>query len=127
MQFGTKIEAFIESYVKGKSRKEVVKDFVKILEQEKFKKSQDLDKISTEKLKVIKKKVTQELKKENVIQNITETEEKLKEQRRKERAVWLKVGQRVRIIETIHVKNNKVTLNYGIFKTQISADEIERV
>ena len=135
LQFGTKIEAFIESYVKGKSRKEVVKDFVKILEQEKFKKSQDLDKISTEKLKVIKKKVTQELKKENVIQNITETEEKLKEQRRKERAVWLKVGQRVRIIgstsigtiETIDMKNNKVTLNYGLFKTQISADEIERV
>ena len=30
-------------------------------------------------------------------------------------------------IETIDVKNNKVTLNYGIFKTQISADEIERV
>ena len=113
----------------------MVKDFVKILEQEKFKKSQDLDKISTEKLKVIKKKVTQELKKENVIQNITETEEKLKEQRRKERAVWLKVGQRVRIIgstsigtiETIDMKNNKVTLNYGLFKTQISADEIERV
>ena len=135
LQFGTKIEAFIESYVKGKSRKEVVKDFVKILQQEKFRKSQDLDKVSAEKLKVIKKKVTQELKKENVIQNITETEEKLKEQRRKERAVWLKVGQRVRIIgstsigtiETIDMKNNKVTLNYGLFKTQISADEIERV
>lgn len=38
LQFGNKIETFIDSYVKGKSRKDVVKDFVKILEQEKFRK-----------------------------------------------------------------------------------------
>lgn len=135
LQFGTKIESFIESYIKGKSRKEVVKDFVKILEQEKFRKTQESDKVSQEKLKVVKRKVTQELKKENVIQTIAETEEKIKEQVRKERALWLKVGQRVRIIgstsigtiEKIDEKNNKVTLNYGLFKTQISADELERV
>ncbi|MDO4763282.1 MAG: DNA mismatch repair protein MutS [Flavobacteriaceae bacterium] len=135
LQFGTKIEAFIESYTKGKSRKEVVKDFVKILEQEKFRKTNETDKISNEKLKVVKRKVSQELKKETVIQTIAETEEKLKEQQRKERALWLKVGQRVRIIgstsigtiEKIDLKNNKVTLNYGLFKTQISSDELERV
>ncbi len=71
---------------------------MKILEQEKFRKNQDTDKIDAEKLKVVKRKVTQELKKESVIQNITETQEKLQEQERKERALWLKVGQRVRII-----------------------------
>ena len=46
----------------------------------------------------------------------------------------MKVGQRVRIagytsvgtIETIH-KNGKVTVNYGLFKTQISQDELERI
>jgi DNA mismatch repair protein MutS2 len=38
LQFGNKIEAFIDSYTKGKSRKDVVKDFVKLLEQEKFRK-----------------------------------------------------------------------------------------
>lgn len=135
LQFGSKVEAFIDSYIKGKPRKEVVKDFVKILEQEKFRKNQDTDKIDAEKLKVVKRKVTQELKKESVIQNITETQEKLQEQERKERALWLKVGQRVRIIgstsigtiEKIDEKTNKVTLNYGLFKTQISTDELERV
>lgn len=135
LQFGSKVEAFIDSYIKGKARKEVVKDFVKILEQEKFRKNQDSNKTGTEKLKVVKRKVTQELKKENVIQSITETQEKLKEQRAKERAAWLKIGQRVRIIgstsiatiEKIDPKNQKVTLNYGLFKTQINADELERV
>lgn len=135
LQFGTKIEAFIESYIKGKSRKEVVKDFVKILEQEKFRKTQEVDRVSSERLKVVKRKVTQELKKDNVLQNIAETEEKLQEQTRKERALWLKIGQRVRIIgstsigtiEKIDTKSNKVMLNYGLFKTQISADELERV
>jgi DNA mismatch repair protein MutS2 len=38
LQFGNKIEAFIDGYLKGKSRKDIVKDFVKILEQEKFRK-----------------------------------------------------------------------------------------
>lgn len=135
LQFGTKIEAFIESYIKGKSRKEVVNDFVKILEQEKFRKTQEVDRVSSERLKVVKRKVTQELKKDNVLQNIAETEEKLQEQTRKERALWLKIGQRVRIIgstsigtiEKIDTKSNKVMLNYGLFKTQISADELERV
>ena len=116
LQFGTKIQAFIDSYAKGKSRKEVVKDFVKILEQEKYRK-QDSDKTEAEK------------------QNIAKVEEKIQEQNRKERALWLKIGQRVRIIgstsigtiEKIDTKNNKVTLNYGLFTTQISADELERV
>ena len=134
LQFGTKIQAFIDSYAKGKSRKEVVKDFVKILEQEKYRK-QDSDKTEAEKLKIVRRKVSQELKKDAVIQNIAKVEEKIQEQNRKERALWLKIGQRVRIvgstsigtIEKIDIKNNKVTLNYGLFTTQISADELERV
>ena len=134
LQFGTKIQTFIDSYAKGKSRKEVVKDFVKILEQEKYRK-QDSDKTEAEKLKIVRRKVSQELKKDSVIQNIAKVEEKIQEQNRKERALWLKIGQRVRIIgstsigtiEKIDTKNNKVTLNYGLFTTQISADELERV
>jgi len=79
---------------------------------------------------VVKRKVTQELKKESVIQTITETQEKIQERERRERALWLKVGQRVRsigTIEKIDSKTNKATINYGLFKTQISTDELERV
>ncbi|MFN8365451.1 MAG: DNA mismatch repair protein MutS [Cloacibacterium normanense] len=133
LQFGNKIEAFIDGYLKGKSRKDIVKDFVKILEQEKFRKIGS-DKAESEKLKVTKRKVEQQLKKENIQVQIAETNQKLEEKTQKERAVWMKVGQRVRIagstsvgtIETIH-KNGKVTVNYGLFKTQISQDELERI
>ena len=135
LQFGTRVQSFIDDYAKGKSRKDIVKEFIKILEQEKFRKNQNTEKIEAEKLKVVKRKVTQELKKESVIQTITETQEKIQERERKERALWLKVGQRVRIIgstsigtiEKIDSKTNKATINYGLFKTQISTDELERV
>ena len=135
LQFGTRIQSFIDDYAKGKSRKDIVKEFIKILEQEKFRKNQNTEKIEAEKLKVVKRKVTQELKKESVMQTITETQEKIQERERRERALWLKVGQRVRIIgstsigtiEKIDSKTNKATINYGLFKTQISTDELERV
>ena len=84
LQFGTRIQSFIDDYAKGKSRKDIVKEFIKILEQEKFRKNQNTEKIEAEKLKVVKRKVTQELKKESVIQTITETQEKIQERERKE-------------------------------------------
>ncbi|GGG63813.1 endonuclease MutS2 [Epilithonimonas arachidiradicis] len=132
LQFGNKIETFIDSYVKGKSRKDVVKDFVKILEQEKFRKL-GTDKDETKRLQVVKRKITQQLKKEDVIEKIAETNEKLEEKRKAERAVWMKVGQRVRIagstsVGTIEkISKNKVIVNYGTFKTTIDSGELERI
>ncbi|PIE50203.1 MAG: DNA mismatch repair protein MutS [Flavobacteriales bacterium] len=133
LQFGNKIESFVDSYINGKHRKHIVKDFVKLLEQEKHRKL-GTDKDENKKLKVIKKKITQQLKKVEVQEKIAETNEKLIQETKKERAVWLKPGQRVRIkgsssvgtILEIH-KNGKATINYGKFKTQISQDELERV
>jgi len=132
LQFGNKIETFIDSYVKGKSRKDVVKDFVKILEQEKFRKL-GTDKDETKRLQVVKRKITQQLKKEEVIEKIAKTNEKLEEKRKAERAVWMKVGQRVRIagstsVGTIEkISKNKVIVNYGTFKTTIDSGELERI
>ena len=133
LQFGNKIEAFIDGYLKGKSRKDIVKDFVKILEQEKFRKLGS-DKTESEKLKVTKRKVEQQLKKENIQVQIAETNQKLEEKTQKERAVWMKVGQRVRISGSTSVgtideilKNGKVSVNYGTFKTQIDGNELERI
>ena len=132
LQFGNKIEAFIDSYVNGKSRKDVVKDFVKILEQEKFRKL-GTDKDESKRLQVVKRKITQQLKKVDIQEKIAETNEKMEEKRKAERAVWMKTGQRVRIkgsasvgtIETI--SKNKVIVNYGTFKTTINPDELERI
>lgn len=133
LQFGNKIEGFIDSYIKGKSRKLVVADFVKILEQEKFRKMGG-DKDESKKLQIVKRKITQQLKKEDVQEKIVETHEKLETKRKNERAVWMKIGQRVRIPGSTSVgtidkieKNGKVSVNYGTFKTQISGDELERI
>jgi len=132
LQFGNKIETFIDSYIKGKSRKDVVKDFVKILEQEKFRRLGS-DKDENKKLQVIKRKITQQLKKVDVIEKIAETNEKMEQKRKDERAIWLKTGQRVRItgstsVGTIEkITKTKVVVNYGTFKTTINADELERV
>ncbi len=133
LQFGGKVEAFIESYAKGKSRKDVVKDFVKILEQEKFRRLSE-DKTESKKLQVVKRKITQELKKENVQEQIAETNLKQEIKVQKDRDLWLKIGQRVRITGSTSVgtieklqKNDKVTVNYGAFKTVISAEELERI
>ena len=133
LQFGNKIETFIDSYIKGKSRKDVVKDFVKILEQEKYRKI-GADKDESKRLQVVKRKITQQLKKVEVKEKIAETNEKLEEKKQKDRALWMKVGQRVRIsgstsvgtIESLH-KSGKVTVNYGLFKTQIDGNELERI
>ena len=133
LQFGNKIETFIDSYIKGKSRKDVVKDFVKILEQEKYRKI-GADKDESKRLQVVKRKITQQLKKVDVKEKIAETNEKLEEKKQKDRALWMKVGQRVRIsgstsvgtIESLH-KSGKVTVNYGLFKTQIDGNELERI
>lgn len=132
LQFGNRIEVFIDSYIKGKPRKEIVKDFVKILEQEKYKKL-ETDKDESKRLQIVKRKITQQLKKQDVIEKIAETNEKLEEKRREERKIWLKVGQRVRIIGGTSVgviekiSKDKAVINYGIFKTTISTDELERI
>ena len=94
---------------------------MKILEQEKFRKLGS-DKAESEKLKVTKRKVEQQLKKK-IYKFKLRKPTKIGRKTQKERAVWMKVGQRVRIgvlhqlgtIETIH-KNGKVTVNYGLLK-----------
>lgn len=133
LQFGNKIETFIDAYVKGRPRKDLVRDFVKILEQEKYRKL-GADRDESKRMQVIRRKITQQLKKTDVKEKIAETNEKLEEKRKEERAVWLKVGQRVRITGSASVgtiaelhKNGKVTVNYGAFKTQISGEELERI
>lgn len=132
LQFGNKIETFINSYINGKPRKDVVRDFVKILEQEKYRKI-GTDKDESKRLQIIKRKITQQLKKTEIKEKIAETNEILEEKRKEERAVWLKEGQRVRIkgsasVGTIEkISKNKAIVNYGTFKTTINSDELERI
>lgn len=133
LQFGERFDHFIESYANGRTKKDIIKEFAKVLDQERLRRKKT-DKTANEKLKVVRRKVTQQLQKETVKNKIAETHEKLEQEQKKERSLWLKVGGRARIkgsssvgtIEKIE-KNEKVTLNYGTFKTVIKAEELERV
>jgi DNA mismatch repair protein MutS2 len=134
LQLGHKLETFIDGYAKGKGRKELIGEFLKILEQEKFNRNKNAPEVEQEKLKVIKRQITQELKKETIQEKIEETKEIIAEEKKKTQALWLKIGQKVRIVGSSSVgtiekidKNNRVSLNYGLFTTIISADELERV
>lgn len=133
LQFGSKVESFINAYVNGKPRKELTRDFVKLLELEKHR-SLKTDKDTSKRMQVIRRKITQQLKKTETQEKIAETNERLEQQVEKERAVWIKVGQRVRINGSTSVgsitevqKNGKVTVSYGNFKTTIHSKELERI
>lgn len=132
LQMGNRIDSFIQSYIGGKPRKELVKEFVKILEQEKFRNA-TTDRVENKKLQIIKRKITQSLKREDIKEKIEKSETERQAKISTERSLWLKEGQRVRIVGSSSVgtiekiSKNKVTVNYGTFKTTIDGDQLERV
>ena len=79
---------------------------MKILEQEKFRKLGS-DKTESDKLKVTKRKVEQQLKKENIQVQIAETNQKLEEKTQKERAVWMKDRKSTRL-NSSHLKLSRM-------------------
>ncbi len=132
LSYGGKIEDFIKSYASGKARKEVVKDFIKLLEQEKFRHLESSPN-DQKKLQVVKRKLTQSLKKKEVQEKITQTHERIEQKKVEERSLWLVPGQRVRIqgsssVGTIEkIQKNKAIVNFGHIKTTISTDQLERI
>ncbi len=131
-QLGQKFEKYIDAYSSGKSKKDVLKEFTKVLEQEKYKKTQatDVEKIQTKKQR---NKVKSELKKEEIKEQLEET--KAEEIRTTvDRALkWMKEGKKVKIkgsssTATIDkIEGETAFLNYGLFTTKISVYEIEKV
>ncbi|MDR3272960.1 MAG: DNA mismatch repair protein MutS [Flavobacteriaceae bacterium] len=131
-QFGQKFEKFIEAYSSGKTKSDIIKDFTKILEQEKYKKTQisEKEKIQTQKQR---SKVKSELKKEDIKQQLEQAKEKAVKTTFDQAEKWLKNGTKVKIkgsasAATIDkIEDKTAFLNYGLFTTQISIYEIEKV
>ena len=131
---GQKIDDISESYFNNKDKKILIGEFLKMIEIENSKRK----KISAKEKKakeVIQKKVVEEVqvkveairtvKKEKKIKAIIEEENKPK--------VILKVGDRVRMIDgkaigTIDaIEKNKATVNYGVFTSKVSVEQLEFV
>ncbi|TDE03320.1 endonuclease MutS2 [Flavobacterium sandaracinum] len=128
---GTKIEDIAEKYFNNKNKKELLGEFLKIIEIENSKRK----KASTKESKALIEK------KKEVIQEVTiQVEEIRKEKKEKKLKVVvekpkhiLKVGDRVRMFDgkavgTLDaIEKNKATVNYGVFTSKVSLEALEFV
>jgi DNA mismatch repair protein MutS2 len=130
---GQKIDDISEKYFNNKDKKVLIGEFLKIVEIENSKRKKASVKEKKEK-DVIQKKVIEEVKVEVEKIRTVKKEKKIKalEQPEKPKVV-LKIGDRVRMtdgksIGTIDkIEKNKAVVNYGIFTSKVSLDELEYV
>ncbi len=128
---GQKIEDLAGKYFNNKNKKELIGEFLKIIEIENSKRKKATPKETKE---IVAKK--QEIIKEVEIQveeiRKEKKEKKLKPVIEKPKHI-LKVGDRVRMLDGKSVgsidliEKNKATVNYGIFTSKVSLDELELV
>ncbi|EJG02343.1 endonuclease MutS2 [Flavobacterium sp. F52] len=128
---GQKIDDIAEKYFNNKNKKELIGEFLKIVEIENSKRKKATPKevkAKVEKQKEIIAEVqvkVEEIRKEKKEKKIKPVVEKPKP--------ILKVGDRVRMLDGRSVgsidliEKNKATVNYGIFTSKVSLDELELV
>jgi DNA mismatch repair protein MutS2 len=128
---GQKIEDIAEKYFNNKNKKELIGEFLKIVEIENSKRKKATPKESKaiiEKKKEVIAEVTvqvEEIRKEK-------KEKKLKPVIEKPKPI-LKVGDRVKMLDGKAVgsidaiEKNKATVNYGIFTSKVNLDELDLV
>ena len=130
---GQKIDTISEKYFENKRKRELVSEFIRIVEMENAKRKK-----LTQKEKIVKKKKEKQVKAE-VSKKIEKIRTKKKELKKKEALKppkpkpILKVGDRVRLLDGKAVgsidtiEKNKAVVNYGLFTTNVSVDQLELV
>lgn len=130
---GQKIDDIAEKYFNNKNKKELIGEFLKVIEIENSKRKKVTakeDKIIQEKKKEIIKEVTVQV--EEIRQEKKEKKIKASLVTEKPKPV-LKVGDRVRMLDGKAVgsidtiEKNKATVNYGVFTSKVSIDALELV
>ena len=130
---GQKIDDIAEKYFNNKNKKELIGEFLKVIEIENSKRkkvSAKEDKIIQEKKKEIIKEVTVQV--EEIRQEKKEKKIKAAQVILKPKAI-LKKGDRVRMLEgkavgsIDNIEKNTATVNYGIFTSKVSLDLLELV
>ena len=128
---GHKIEDIAQKYFNNKNKKELLAEFLKIIEIENSKRI----KATPKEIKAIqekKKEVIQEVTVQVEEIRIAKKEKKLKPVVEKPKPI-LKVGDRVRMYDgkavgTIDtIEKNKATVNYGVFTSKVSLEALEFV
>jgi DNA mismatch repair protein MutS2 len=128
---GQKIESIAENYFNNKNKKNLIGEFLKIIEIENSKRIKATPKeikAIVEKKKEVVKEV--EVKVEEI--RVAKKEKKLKPVIEKPKPI-LKVGDRVRMFDgkavgsIDNIEKNKATVNYGVFTSKVSVDLLELV
>jgi DNA mismatch repair protein MutS2 len=128
---GQKIEDIAEKYFNNKNKKDLIGEFLKIIEIENSKRKKATPK---EAKAIIQKK-------KEVIEEVTVVVEEIRKEKKEKKLkpiivkpnVILKVGDRVRMLDGKSVgsidkiEKNKAVVNYGVFTSKVSLDELELV
>ena len=131
---GQKLDDIAEKYFNNKDKKVLIGEFLKIVEIENSKRKKAT--VKEKKEKEIIQKITQEevkVKVEEIREKKIEIKQKKKEIELIKPKVILKIGDRVRMIDgksvgTIDkIEKNKAVVNYGIFTSKVSMEELEFV
>lgn len=131
---GTKVDKASELYFLNKKKRPLVSELLRIVETENSKRKKQTSKeLKSDKEK--KEKVTREAIKE--VKSIRAKKSKAKEQKVKETAQKprpvLKIGDRVRLFDgkavgsIDNLEKNKAIVNYGMFTTKVSVEQLELV
>lgn len=132
-QLGKKVDEMADDYLKNKSRKKLIGEFLKLIEMENSTKStahfkeKRTEQIAKKKLKKDLEKNADKIKEIQVKTKIKEKEEVQK------KIDSLKKGDRVRIKGSVSsgtvekIENETITINYGTFRTKISIFEVEKI
>ena len=129
---GQKIDDISEKYFNNKDKKVLIGEFLKMVEIENSKRKKATVKEKKEK-GIIQKIVIEEVKVKVEEIRAEKKEKKLKALPVEKPKVALKIGDRVRMIDgksigTIDkIEKNKAVVNYGVFTSKISLEELEYV
>jgi len=131
---GQKVDDISEKYFNNKNKKDLIGEFLKMVEIENSKRK----KVSAKEKKVkevVEKQIVEEVKEK--VEEIRKEKKEKKVKAQKEEAnkpkIPLKVGDRVRMIDGKAVgsidaiEKNKATVNYGIFTSKVALDSLELV
>jgi DNA mismatch repair protein MutS2 len=131
---GQKVDDISEKYFNNKDKKILIGEFLKMVEIENSKRKKATVKEKAAK-EIIQKKVIEEVKVKVEEIRKEKKEKKIKAQKAEAEKpkVTLKIGDRVRMIDgksigTIDkIEKNKAVVNYGIFTSKVSLEELEYV
>lgn len=131
---GQKLDDISEKYFNNKDKKTLIGDFLKMVEIENSKRKKITKKEKIAKEKVEKQVIAEvQVKVEEIREQKKEAREKKKEIEAAKPKVILKVGDRVRMIDgkaigTIDkIEKSKAVVNYGIFTSKVSLDQLEYI